>query len=101
MIDIQMNGLLEVTQTLCYQQSDFVFTCILLLSIYHVLTLLYVKHVRDYELDGKMANGSVVSRKHLVLVLWHREFFVLSTLNYLVTCFSSNFISFQHLTNNF
>ena len=72
MTDIQMNGLLEVTWTLCYQQSDFVFICILLLSIYHVLTLLYVKHVRDYELDGEMANGSVVSRKHLVLVLWHR-----------------------------
>ena len=73
MIDIQMNGLFEVTQTLCYQQSDFVFTCILLLSIYHVLTLLYVKHVRDYELFDGMANGSVVSRKYLVLVLWHRE----------------------------
>ena len=65
MIDIQMKGLLEVTQTYFYQQSDFVFTCILLLSIYHVLTLLYVTHVRDYELDGEMANGSVVSRKHL------------------------------------
>ena len=63
MIDIQMKGLLEVTWILCYQQSDFVFTCILLLSIHHVLTLLYVKHVRDYELDGEMANGSVVFRK--------------------------------------
>ena len=69
MIDIQMNRLLEVTWTLCYEQSDFVFTFILLLSMNHVLTLLYVKHVRDYELDGEMANGSVVFRKHLVLVL--------------------------------
>ena len=41
---------------LCYQQSEFcVFTFILLLSINCVLTLLYVKHVGDYELDGEMA----------------------------------------------
>ena len=73
----------------------------LLLSINHVLTLLYVKHVRDYELDGEMANGSVVFRKHLVLMLEHRDFFVFSTQNYLVTCFSSNFLSFWHLINNF
>ena len=84
MIDIQMKGLLEVTQTLCYQQSDFVFTCILLLSIYHVLTLLYVKQVRDYELYCEMVNGSVVSRKHLVLVLWHRG--ILCSLNTKLPC---------------
>ena len=96
-----MNGLLEVTRTLCYQQSDFAFTFILLLSMNHVLTLLYVKHVRDYELDGEMANSSVVLRKHLVLVLWHREFSVLSTQNYLVVCFSSNFLSFRCFINNF
>ena len=71
--------MLEVTRNLCYQQSDFVFTFILFLSINHVLTLLYVKHVRDYELDGEMANGSVVLRKHLVLVLWYRDFCFLNT----------------------
>ena len=84
MIDIQMKRLLEVTQTLCYQQSDFVFTCILLLSLSHVLTLLYVKHMKDYELHGEMANGSVVFRKHLVLVLWHRG--ILCSLNTKLPC---------------
>ena len=101
MIDIQVNGLLEVTRILCYQQSDFVFTCILLLSMYHVLTLLYVKQVRDYEVHGEMSNGSVVSRKHLVLVLWHGG--ILCSLNTKLPChmFLSNFISFWCLVNNF
>ena len=64
------------------------------------MTLLYVKHVGDYELDGEMANSSVILRKYLVLVLWHRDFSVFSAQNYLVACFLSNFLSFWCLINN-
>ena len=65
------------------------------------MTLLYVKHVGDYELDGEMAYGSVISRKHLGSVLWNRDFSAFSTQNYRIACFSSNLLSFQHLVNNF
>ena len=85
---------------LCYQQSDFVFTFILLLSINCVLTLLYVKHVGDYELDGEMTYGSVISRKQFGSVLWNRDFSVFSTQNYQIVYFSSNLLSIWHLINN-
>ena len=69
--------------------------------MYHVLNLLYVKQERDHELHGEMSNGSVVFRKHVVLVLWHRG--ILCPLNTKLPCrvFLSNFISFWHLVNNF
>ena len=87
MIDIQIEWIVKVTPDPLIQ-SDFVFTFILLLSINHVFTLLYVKHVGDYELNGEMAYGSVISRKHLVSVLWNRDFFAFSAQHYCVVRFS-------------